>query len=215
MPLNLEKHSVGIGLALFLLAIIYCFTDLFSVYQVNNFVEKHKGAIQFGLSYFFAFLMFMFKVCIVLLCIYIFIVLYNIAIVGIFKPLISENTDSNASIDSGSSAREIIDKARVSYYEAIKYIAKKVFTISFGFFSIPNSIMMIFVIIPTYFLVVTYSYYQFIATKENTKGAQEQNILSTTFFYFILLLFIVMFLLSFYLIYTVMGPGGSGSGNSS
>lgn len=214
MVLNLEKYGVGIALALFLLAIVYCFTEIGSVFQMNTFVESHKGAVAFGLSYCFAFLAIMFKVMLVLFFIYIFVVIYNIAIVGIFKPLISANMDSDASVSSGSSAREIVEKARVSYYEAIKVVAKKVFTIAFGFFNIPNTLLIVFGVIPLYLLVVTFSYYQFVATKEKTKGSQEQNILNTTFMYFTLLIFIIMTLLAIHLIYIVITTMGSESKKS-
>lgn len=203
MAFSPETFSVSIGLALFLLALLYCFADFSSVFDKNSFIEKYNSAFTFAFTYFAAFITIMFKVMLVLLFIYVFIVIYNIAIVGIFKPLISENMDSNASVSGFSSAREIVDKARISYYESIKAIAKKTMDIAFGFIKIPNCLLLTFVLIPTYILIVTYSYYAFIGTKVNIKSNQ-QKVLSTNYHYFIILIFTIMMMLSLYLIYIVL-----------
>lgn len=204
MALNLEKYGVGIGVALFILAVVYCLTDIGQIFAKNAFTEEYKSATKFAFSYSFSFLNLMFKVLLILLFIYIFIVIYDIAIVGIFKPLISENMDSNASITASSSAREIMEKARVSYFESIKAVARNTMSIVFGFINIPNALLILFFVIPLYILIVTFSYYKFISTKEKTKGPDQENILQTNYFYFVLLIFSVMTLLSLYFIYTTL-----------
>lgn len=189
-----DKLGIGMGLVMFLLALVYCFTDYSSVFDKNDYVGTYKSAVKYAFILLFDFLGIIFKILMVLLFIYMFIVVYNIAIVGIFKPLLTKNADSDEIISSFSSAREILEKATVSYTSMIKTVAKTAMRIVFGFLDIPNTIMLFFVIIPIYLFFVAFAYYQFILNKKNINknNSNEQKFLSTNYHYFMILVFTIV-----------------------
>lgn len=201
-----DKLGVGMGLVMFLLALIYCFTDYSSVFDKNDYVGTYKNAIKYAFIFLFDFLGIVFKIMMVLLFIYMFIVVYNIAIVGIFKPLLSKNADSNEIISSFNSAREILEEATISYTSMIKTVAKTAMRIVFGFLNIPNTIMLFFVIIPVYLFFVAFAYYQFIINKHNINKAKsdEQKFLSTNYHYFMILVFTILISFIIYIIWNTL-----------
>ncbi len=189
-----DKLGIGMGFVMFILALIYCFTDYNSVFDKNDYVGKYKNAVKYAFTFFFDFLGMVLEIMMVLLFIYMFIVVYNIAVVGIFKPLFTKNADSNEVISNFSSAREILEEAQKSYMSMIKTVAKTAMRIVFGFLDIPNTIMLFFVIIPIYLFFVAFAYYQFILNKPNiTKNkANEQKFLGTNYHYFMILVFTIL-----------------------
>lgn len=201
-----DKLGVGMGLVMFLLALVYCFTDYSSVFDKNDYVGTYKSAVKYAFIFFFDFLGIIFKIMMVLLFIYMFIVVYNIAIVGIFKPLLTKNVDSNEIISNFSSAREILEKATISYTSMIKTVAKTAMRIVFGFLDIPNTIMLFFVIIPIYLFFVAFAYYQFILNKKNINKSKsnEQKYLSTNYHYFMILVFTIVISFIVYILWNTL-----------
>jgi hypothetical protein len=187
-----DKLGIGMGLVMFILALVYCFADYNTVFDKNDYVGTYKSAVKYAFIFFFDFLGIVFKIMMVLLFIYMFIVVYNIAVVGIFKPLLTENADSNQIISSFSSAREILEEAKKSYMSMIKTVAKTAMKIVFGFIDIPNTILLFFVIIPVYLFFVAFAYYQFILNKKNISKINEQKMLSTNYHYFMILVFTIV-----------------------
>lgn len=192
-----DKLGIGMGLVMFILALVYCFADYNTVFDKNDYVGTYKSAVKYAFIFFFDFLGIVFKIMMVLLFIYMFIVVYNIAVVGIFKPLLTENADSNQIISSFSGAREILEEAKKSYMSMIKTVAKTAMKIVFGFIDIPNTIVLFFVIIPIYLFFVAFAYYQFILNKKNINKnteskSNEQKLLSTNYHYFMILVFTIV-----------------------
>lgn len=189
-----DKLGVGMGFVMFILALIYCFTDYNTVFDKSDYTGTYKNAVKYAFTFFFDFLGMVFKIMMVLLFIYMFIVVYNIAVVGIFKPLFTKNADSNEVISSFGSAREILEEAQKSYMSMIKKVAKTAMRIVFGFLDIPNTIILFFVIIPIYLFFVAFAYYQFILNKKNINKnrSNEQKLLETYYHYFMILIFTIV-----------------------
>jgi hypothetical protein len=199
-----NKVSVGMGLGLFLLAMVYSLTDIGVVLDKNAFVGKYTSSIKYALTFFFGFVTIVFKIMVVLLFIYTFIVIYNIVIVGILKPMMSKNTlDPTAGF---SGAREIISQARESYFAMIKSVAVKTMDVVFGFINIPNTLILFFTVIPVYLLFAVFSYYQFVSTKHNIDDDTQkgQKILNTNYHYFIMLIFTVVITFALYVIFKTL-----------
>jgi hypothetical protein len=191
---KIDRLSIGMGLGLFILALIYCFADVSSVFDKSDYTGLYKSAIKYAFVFLFDFINIVFKIMLVLLFIYVFIVVYNITIVGIFKPLLSDNVDSNDSISGFNSARQIIEEAQKSYFSSVKVIAKNTMKVVFGFMDIPNTIVLFFIIIPLYLLFVVFAYYRFIVNKRNiNKNKQnEQKFLTTNYHYLMILIFTIV-----------------------
>lgn len=200
--------GVGMGLGLFLLAMIYSLADINTILDKSAFVGRYTSSIKYALAFFFGFVTIVFKIMLVLLFIFIFIVIYNIVVVGVFKPLMSEsllNTSNPLSAIKGFiGAREIIEQARVSYFSMIKTVAVNTMSVVFGFINIPNTVVLLFTVIPIYLLFSTFSYYQFVSNKDNTKNnsdtQKEQKILNTNYHYFIILIFTILVTFAIYIV---------------
>lgn len=200
--------GVGMGLGLFLLAMVYSLADISTVFDKTSFVGKYASSIKYALSFFLGFVTIVFKIMLVLLFIFIFIVIYNIVVVGVFKPLMSEsllNTSNPLSAVKGFiGAREIIEQARVSYFSMIKTVAINTMSVVFGFINIPNTVILLFTVIPLYLLFAVFSYYQFVSTKSsNNQGEdaqQQQKILNTNYHYFIILIFTILITFAIYIV---------------
>lgn len=200
--------GVGMGLGLFLLAMIYSLADIGTVFDKNAFVGQYANSLKYALSFFLGFVTIVFKIMLVLLFIFIFIVIYNIVVVGVFKPLMSDsilNTSNPLSAIKGfTGAREIIEQAKVSYFSMIKTVALNTMQVVFGFINIPNTVILLFTVIPLYLLFSVFSYYQFVSTKENTSSGndsqKQQRILNTNYHYFIMLIFTILFTFALYII---------------
>lgn len=195
-----NKLSVGMGLGLFLLALTYSLTDIGVVLDKNAFVGKYTSSIKYALTFFFGFVTIVFKIMVVLLFIYTFIVIYNIVIVGILKPLMSKNTLDPTRGFSG--ARDIITQAHESYFGMIKSVATKTMDVVFGFINIPNTLILFFIVIPIYLLFAVFSYYQFVSTKQTIDDDSQkgQKIMNTNYHYFIMLIFTVVITFALYII---------------
>jgi hypothetical protein len=198
--------GVGMGLGLFLLAMIYSLADISTVFDKNAFVGKYTNSIKYALAFFFGFVTIVFKIMLVLLFIFMFIVVCNIVVVGVFKPLMSEsllNTSNPLSAVKGFiGAREIIEQARVSYFSMIKTVAVNTMQVVFGFINIPNTIILLFTVIPLYLLFSTFSYYQFVSNKGtiSNDSQKEQKILNTNYHYFIILIFTILVTFAIYIV---------------
>ena len=198
-----DKLGVGIGLIMFLLSLVYCFSDYNLVFDKNDYIGTYKSSVKYAFIFLFDFISIVFKIMIVLLFIYMFIVVYNIAIVGIFKPLLTKNADSNEVISTFNGARDILEQAQKSYITMIKTVAKTAMRVVFGFLNIPNTIILFFVIIPLYLFFVAFAYYQFILNKQNIEKSKsnEQKFLSTNYHNFMILVFTIVISFIIYILW--------------
>jgi hypothetical protein len=158
---------LAIGVSLFVLAIVYAFTEYAQVFDRQHYTGKYTNALKYALSYVFGYGNIMFKALVILLFIYVFVVIYNIALVAIFKPLISDNTDSATSIKFSTGADELVNKARNTYFEAIKYIVKHMMDLAFGFLRIPRIMLMMYIVLPMTLVIVTTALYYTYMNKDS------------------------------------------------
>lgn len=199
-----DKLAVGMGLGLFLLALVYCLTDVGSVFDKATFVGKYSSSIKYALAFFFAFITIVFKLMLVLLFIYVFIVIYNIVVVGVFKPLMSDGVMDTS--NGFNSAKDVVQQAQTSYFALIKSVAIKTMGVVFGFINIPNTILLFFTIIPVYLLFAVLSYYQFVSTKKavELEPQKGQKVLNTSYHCFIILIFSILVSFAMYMIYSTL-----------
>lgn len=164
---------LAIGVALFVLAIVYAFTEYAQVFDQQHYIGKYSNGLKYALSYVFGYGNIMFKALVILLFIYVFVVIYNIALVAIFKPLISDNTDSATSIKFSTGADELVNKARNTYFEAIKYIVKHMMDLAFGFLRIPRIMLMMYIVLPITLVIVSTTLYYTYMNKDSK--SEEMN----------------------------------------
>lgn len=158
---------LAISISLFVLAIVYAFTEYAQVFDRQNYIGKYSNALKYAVSYMFGYANIMFKALVILLFIYVFVVVYNIALVAIFKPLISDNTDSAISIKFSTGANELVNKARNTYFDAIKYIVKHMMDLAFGFLRFPRIILMMYIVLPITLVVVSMTLYYTYMNKDS------------------------------------------------
>jgi hypothetical protein len=164
---------LAIGISLFVLAIVYAFTEYSYVFDRQQYIGNYTNALKYALSYTFGYGNIMFKALVILLFIYIFVVIYNIALVAIFKPLISEHSYSISSIKFSTGADELVNKAKKTYFEAIKYIVKHMMDLAFGFLREPRIMFIMYIILPvTLFAVSTTLYFVYL---RKTSKVEEMN----------------------------------------
>lgn len=201
-----DKFSIGMGLVLFLLALVYCFTDYDTTFDINDYVGTYKTAVKYAFTFTFDFLAMVFKIMLVLLFVYVFIVIYNIALVGIFRPLLTKNIDSKEIVSNFSGIDEILSSARISYDFAVMKVAKQAIKIVFGFLDIPNTIVLFFVIIPLYVFFVALAYYLYILNKKNIakNPSEEQAFLSTNYHNLMILIFTILITFITYILWKTL-----------
>lgn len=158
---------LAIGISLFVLAVVYAFTEYAQVFDRQYYVGKYSNALKYAVSYVFGYGNIMFKALVILLFIYVFVVIYNIALVAVFKPLISNSTDSAISIKFSTGADELVNKARNTYFEAIKYIVKHMMDLAFGFLRIPRIMSMMYIVLPVTLVIVTMALYYTYMNKDS------------------------------------------------
>lgn len=166
-------NILAIGVALFVLVIVYAFTEYAQVFDQQHYIGKYSNGLKYALSYVFGYGNIMFKALVILLFIYVFVVIYNIALVAIFKPLISDNTDSATSIKFSTGADELVNKARNTYFEAIKYIVKHMMDLAFGFLRIPRIMLMMYIVLPMTLVIVSTTLYYTYMNKDSK--SEEMN----------------------------------------
>jgi hypothetical protein len=193
---------VGIGLVFFILALIYSFSDYNLTFDKTNYIGEWKSAFKYATTFVLAYIVILFKALIVLFFIYVLFIVYNIAIIGAFRPLVSNSIDSNDVIDSSSSAREIIQEARQSYFGSIKKANSSMFQVAFGFIHVPYAILLVYVLIPILLYVFIMTYYFTISSKKKVQGneGEMQNILVTNYHFFMIFLFVLIIIALVFLI---------------
>jgi hypothetical protein len=194
--------AVGIGLVFFILALIYCLSDYGITFDKTNYIGEWKNAFKYATTFVLAYVIILFKALIVLFFIYVLFIVYNIAIIGAFRPLVSNSIDSNDVIDSSGSAREIIQEARQSYFGSIKKASSSMFKVAFGFINVPYAILLIYVLIPVLLYVFIMTYYLSLSSQKKVKQNEGdmQDILLSNYHFFIMLLFALLIIAVVFLI---------------
>jgi hypothetical protein len=198
MEISSETLSRGVAIAFFVLAFVYTLADFDTMFDKDKLVpNKRASPFKYALGYVFGYAAVVIKVVLVLLFVYVFIVVYNLAIVGIFKPLLSDNVDSASNIKFSTGANEIVEKARGSYFEAIKQVTKTVMGFTFGFIDVPQLLVVMCVIVPTVIFVTSFTYYYSHPASGEDK-IKQMNTAYHMFMMFIFALIIVMCLFAIY-----------------
>lgn len=194
-----------IAMFFFLLAFVYVMADFFNVFDINNYIgEWAGGAMKFAVGYSLAIFGIVFKIFLVLFFIYIFIVLYKVLVIALVRPILSDDVSSNSYVDSFNGAREIIEKAKVSFSESINYIMKSNMKTVFGIYKIPNAVIGLIVFLPVFVFLSAFSYYSSLSRKKNVKDEDVQDVLTTNYHYFAIIILVILILLVLNILYSAL-----------
>lgn len=171
--------EAGIGMLIFILAFSYALLDVATYFrkeeQENNKMNIFKHALYFVLGYFHILLM----TLLALIFVFVFLMVYNIILVGVFKPLISDNI---APSSGGYSA--IVQKAKDGYFAIISTLAKLIFTTVFRVIDIKLALFLLMVFIPVCIFVVVIIYNLTIARESKIEvQAIPLDVRSTNYHY--------------------------------
>lgn len=207
MEISSETLSLGVSIVFLLLALVYTLADYDTIFNKDRFIDKKWAfPLKYALGYVGGYAAVIVKAILVLLFIYVFIVVYNLAIVGIFKPLLTDNVDSSASIKLSSGAGEIIDKARGTYFDAIKQVVKSMMPFTFGFIDVPQLLVLMFVIIPVFLFVTSFAYYYAVSHKKVDDDTQRLKEMTTTYHMFMVFMFtLIVVMCIFSLLWVFLG----------
>lgn len=157
--------EVAVGLVLFILSFTYALLDISIFFRKEAQEREQQNFLKYGLFYVAGYYQIVLKALLALLFVFVFLMVYNIILVGVFKPLISDAGTVSTSGDM--TYEQIVAKAKGGYFELISAIAKLVFTTVFRIVDVRFALLLLFAFIPiTIFLVVT-TYHLVIARKYN------------------------------------------------
>lgn len=200
-----ETLSIGVSIFLFTLASLYTLADYEAIFDKNTFLKKLSNPIKYSIAYVMSYMTYIFKALLVMFFVFIFIIVYNILIVGIFKPLLSENIGSQNNLKAAGfamGAYDIIEKARKTYFEAIQEVIKKGMLFVFGMFKVQYLGMILLIIIPVFLSFVATAYYTNVQTKQKQKQ-KTQNLL-LNYHLLMIIMFIVLVISLVFIAYLVM-----------
>lgn len=200
IDVDAETLAIGLGILLFCLATIYTLADYDAIFEKSVFLKKWSNPIKYAIAYVMSYMTFILKALLVLCFIFVFIVVYNILIVGIFKPLLSDNLGSAASLKSAGlgismGASEIVEKARQTYFEAIKEVIKKGIVFVFGMFRVPNAALILLVVLPIFLFTNALAYYAMTSKSNETNKVLNTNYHMLTVGIFCMLLLALVFII--------------------
>jgi hypothetical protein len=194
----------GLSVVLLILAIAYSMADFAVLFDINEYSAEWKEPGKFALSYWIAYFRVLFKAIIILFFVFIFIVIYDIVLIGFIYPLLKDNIDSSKNIASFGGASDIITASKAGYFDAIKSMTDNVTKIAFGFINLRYAIMLIVVIIPSLIFSVSFVYYTFLCDKEKIKDEDMQKVLKTNFHYMAIFIISLLAIVLMYLLYITL-----------
>jgi hypothetical protein len=157
--------EVAVGLFLFILSFTYALLDISIFFKKTTQEREQHHYLKYGVFYVGGYYQIVLKALLALLFVFVFLMVYNIILVGVFKPLISETVSASSSGDM--TYEQIVAKAKEGYFALISAIAKLVFTTVFRIVDVRFALLLLFAFIPiTIFFVVT-TYHLTIARKHN------------------------------------------------
>jgi hypothetical protein len=165
--------EVAVGLILFILSFTYALLDISTFFKKETQEREQHHYLKYALFYVGGYYQIVLKALLALLFVFVFLMVYNIILVGVFKPLISDTASSSTSGDI--TYEQIVAKAKGGYFDLISAIAKLVFTTVFKIVDVKFALLMLFVFIPiTIFFVVT-TYYLTVGRKYNMENVTSPN----------------------------------------
>jgi hypothetical protein len=191
------SNEVVVGIMLFSLAVVYALLDVDESFSKDNQESKRHPVLIYSFNYTIGYFQILFKALLALLFVFIFLMVYNFILVGVFKPLISDSV--NAGTQSSLPYEQIVSKAKEGYYQLIAAVTKHIFTTVFQIVDIKLIFAMMFLVVPLFIFVVVTTYYLTIARSkkmENIVDTDEDYRVRSTNYHFLTLLIISIIILS-------------------
>lgn len=138
--------------------------------QTDTEVSKYAK----GLYYLYGYVVIALKALIVLAFIFVFIMVFNVITLGVFKPLMSDGIGSDSSVYGNSGYNEIILKAKEGYFELLGAVAKMVFATTFHVVKFENAMAALLVFVPLFIAVVSITF-QFVWNPRDKKKNKDEE----------------------------------------
>jgi hypothetical protein len=172
--------EIAVGLLLFVLAFSYALLDIPHFFRKEAQESEQVSFWKYGFFYVAGYFQILLKAFLALLFVFVFFMVYNIILVGVFKPLISD------SISEGKGAYEdVVAKAKEGYFSAISAMAKITVSTVFVVVDVKLALLLLFAYLPITVFVVAIVYHSTVARKKNMEGAFDANVARTTNYHFL------------------------------
>ena len=184
--------EVVVGLLLFVLAFMYALLDMAYYFKKDTQENQQLNFLEYGVIYLAGYYQILLKALLSLLFIFVFLMVYNIILVGVFKPLISDTTQQSGDI----TYREIISKAKDGYFGIISSLAKLIFTTVFRIVDVRFALLVVLLYIPITIFIVVITYHLTIARKIKMENSINPYDTRTTNYHFMTLLALSFIIIS-------------------
>jgi hypothetical protein len=189
--------EVVTGVMLFALAVVYALLDADSCFSKEEQESKIHPVLIYSFNYTIGYFQILFKALLALLFVFVFLMVYNIILVGVFKPLISDNVSSGT---YGSLPYDaIVAKAKEGYFQLIAAVTKHIFATVFQIVDVKLVFVLMFLFIPLFVFAVVTTYHLSIARSkkmENIGSTDGEYSVRSTNYHFLTLLIISITILS-------------------
>lgn len=188
-----------VSMLFFVLAFSYALLEMTFFFRKETQENEQVHFLKYSLFYVAGYYQMLLRALLALLFIYIFLMVYNIILVGVFKPLISDSVSSGMS--KGTPYDEVISKAKEGYFELISGMAKLMLQIVFKIvdFRTPNGILgltTLLVYVPlTIFILVT-TYHMTIARPKNMEKIGNVDDARKTNYHYVTMIVLSFIILS-------------------
>lgn len=203
--MNMHNINTGLSLAFLTLAIVYAIADFAIVFDINDFSAEWKAPAKFALSYVMSYYRILGKALIVLFFVFVFIIMYDLVLIGVITPFVSDNIDSKKNISKFAGVAEIIGATKDGYFQGVAKVASLTISTLFGFISLKFAILLLVIVFPIVMFCVSFVYYSSISNVSKIDDTEEQqNILKTSFHFISIFMFCILFCIFAFLIYSVV-----------
>jgi hypothetical protein len=119
---------------------------------------------------------------------------YNIILVGVFKPLISNSV--SAGVSKGTPYDEVVSKAKDGYFELISAMAKFIFATVFKVIHVRLALFLLLVYVPLAIFMLTLTYHLTIARPKNIEKTGNIYEARATNYHYVTIIVISFIILS-------------------
>lgn len=178
--------EVVVGLLLFILSFSYALLDISYFFKKETQEYEQLHFLEYGTLYLMGYYQILLKALLALLFVFVFLMVYNMVLVGVFKPLISNPVAPGVSGDA--TYDEIVAKAKGGYFEIISAIARLIFTTVFEIVDVKFALAVVFVILPVSIFIIAVCYHIIIASKKKMENVEEPVEIRATNYHYITLI---------------------------
>ncbi len=186
--------EVVVGMIFFVLAFAYALLDSAFFFRKDEQTNKQIHFLRYGLSYVAGYYQMLLRTFLALVFIFIFLMVYNIIMVGVLKPLISDSVASGMS--KGTPYEEVVAKAKHGYFELISSLAKLMVVTVFSVVNVKLALILLFVYVPLAIFILVTTYHLTIARPKNMETIGDIDNARTTNYHYLTMMVISFIILS-------------------